>query len=122
MKKNPPQDENARIAIDADPGSCDEFATPPGDTIHYTEVVSNTGDASALNLQISHLINNANFVAGSLSISPLAGDDAFTAIGNTTLVVGGAAPATPAKVLAGNLFTNDAEFANDLSISDTLRC
>ena len=94
-------------------------AVLPGDTIHYTEVVSNTGDSSALNLQISHLVNNANFVAGSLNISPLAGDDAFTAIGNTTLVVGGAAPATPAKVLAGNLFTNDTEFANDLGSLDT---
>ncbi len=94
-------------------------AVLPGDTIHYTEVVSNTGDTSALNLQISHLINNANFVAGSLNISPLAGDDAFTAIGNTTLVVGGAAPATPAKVLAGNLFANDTEFANDLGTLDT---
>ena len=94
-------------------------AVLPGDTIHYTEVVSNTGDASALNLQISHLINNANFVAGSLNISPLAGDDAFSAIGNTTLVVGGAVPATPAKVLAGSLFTNDTEFVSDLGTLDT---
>ena len=94
-------------------------AVLPGGTILYTEVISNTGDASALNLQISHVVNNANFVAGSLNISPLAFDDAFTAIGNTTLVVGGSAPATPAKVLAGSLFANDVEFANDLGTLDT---
>ena len=95
----------------------------PGDTITYTEIIAHGAgsDEAALNLQIAHLISNANLVAGSLNISPLAFDDAFTAIGNTHLYVGSGASGitTPVKTVVGDLFANDLEFANDLGVMDS---
>src|SRR5262245_60825854 len=96
----------------------------PGATIHYTEVISNTAAIGAgndaLNLQISQALDpNTTLVPGSLNISPLAFDDTFSAVGNTQLVVGGSAPATPAVVVAGSILANDVEFQNDLGVLDT---
>ncbi|MEA3210564.1 MAG: hypothetical protein QOE70_3621 [Chthoniobacter sp.] len=96
----------------------------PGGTINYTEVIQHggTSTADAVNVSIANAITNGNLVAGSLNVSPLAGDDVFSAIGNTTLIVNasGTNPlATPAKAIVGNLFTNDMEFENDLGAQDT---
>src|SRR5262245_36614925 len=96
----------------------------PGATIHYTEVISNTAAIGAgndaLNLQIAQALDpNTTLVPGSLNISPLAFDDTFSAVGNTQLVVGGSAPATPAVVVTGSITANDVEFQNDLGVLDT---
>src|SRR5207244_13476557 len=61
----------------------------PGDTIQYTEVVSNaTGAMNATNVQVANMLDaHTTLVPGSLNISPLALDDSFTAVGNTQLIV-----------------------------------
>lgn len=88
----------------------------PGDQIHYTVTVQNTGDASATNLTIAEIINDPNLtqVPGSLNVSPLAINDSYLAVANTQLIVGSATPlAGPAASIAGNVLSNDTEFLGD---------
>ncbi|MEK6259708.1 MAG: VCBS domain-containing protein [Planctomycetota bacterium] len=87
-----------------------------GDQIHYTVTVQNTGDASATNLTFQEIINDPHLtlLAGSINVSPLAINDAFTAVANTQLVVGNATPlAGPHSTVAGNVLANDTEFLGD---------
>src|SRR5437763_295778 len=69
---------------DAPPGG-----VAPGDTIYYTEVVSNaTGAMDATNVQVENMLDShTTLVPGSLNISPLAFDESFNTIGNTQLFV-----------------------------------
>ncbi len=100
------------LAIDAD----SDGVADPGDQIHYTVTVQNTGDASATNLTIAEIVNDPNLtlVPGSLNVSPLAINDTYTAVANTQLVVGTATPlAGPAATVAGNVLSNDTEFLGD---------
>ncbi len=100
------------FVVDVD---ADGFAEP-GDQIHYTVTVQNTGDASATNLTFQEIINDPHLtlVANSLNVSPLAINDVFTAVANTQLVVGTATPlAGPHSTVAGNVLANDTEFLSD---------
>ena len=86
-----------------------------GGTITYTLGITNggTGDATGVSLT-PPTPADTTFVAGSLHASPLAINDAYTAVGNTKLYVGVAAPAgEPARVVSGGLL------ANDTPITDT---
>src|SRR5687768_8192600 len=80
----------------------------PGDTIKYTVGITNTGADPATGLQFNDTLDpNTTLVAGSVNVSPLAFDDAFTTVGNTLLAVGVSAPAgTPAVQVAGNILSN----------------
>ncbi len=87
----------------------------PGDTIEYTLIVTNTGDTDASGVSINDTIDgNTTLVAGTVRVSPLARDDAYTAVGNTLLAVGAAVvPNVPTAFVAGSLFDNDSEFLGD---------
>lgn len=100
------------LGIDAD----GDGVADPGDQIHYTVTVQNTGDASATGLTFQEIINDPNLtlVAGSINVSPLAINDTFAAVANTQLVVGNATPlGGPVATLAGNVLSNDMEFLGD---------
>ncbi|MGA7730019.1 MAG: Ig-like domain-containing protein, partial [Chloroflexia bacterium] len=86
----------------------------PGDTLQYTAVITNRG-SDATDVDYSEPLDPlTSLVAGSVNVSPLAFDDAYTTVGNTLLAVGVAPPAnTPAVQTAGNLFSNDTEFLGD---------
>ena len=90
----------------ADPGGTEK--------IQYTVNISNSG-SDATGVQFNDVLDtHTTLVAGSLNASPLAGDDAFTAIGNTLLVVGTVPGASgPRKTIAGNVLTNDTDFLGD---------
>ncbi|MEA3043358.1 MAG: hypothetical protein QOH47_1196 [Sphingomonadales bacterium] len=78
------------------------------DVIRTTLVITNTGSSNATNLLVNDPISGTTFF-GVVNISPLAFNDAFTAVGNTVLRVGGAANvgSGPSSQVAGNLLTND---------------
>lgn len=88
-----------------------------GDTITYTIGIANSGGAAATGVTLTDPTPaNTTLVGGSLHASPLANHDGpYTAVGNTKLYVGVAAPAgEPALVSA-----SPALFANDVTITDT---
>jgi uncharacterized repeat protein (TIGR01451 family) len=100
------------LGIDTD----SDGVADPGDQIHYTVTVQNTGDASATGLTFQEIINDPNLtlVPNSINVSPLAINDTYTAVANTQLVVGNATPLSgPVATLAGNVLTNDMEFLGD---------
>ena len=100
------------LAVDGD----SDGVADPGDQIHYTVTVQNTGDAPATNLTFSEIINDPNLtlVPGSINVSPLAINDTYSAVANTQLVVGNATPLSgPAATVAGNVLSNDTEFLGD---------
>lgn len=105
------------VDVDSLVGDVDsDGVADPGDTIHYTVTIQNTGDAAATNLTIAEIINDPNLtlVPGSLNVSPLAINDTYTAVANTQLVVGSATPLSgPAAAVAGNVLANDTEFLGD---------
>ena len=88
-----------------------------GDTIPYTVVITNSGGADATGVTLTDPTpTNTTLVPGSLHASPLANNDAYTAVGNTKLYVGVAAPAgEPSLVLPAG----QALFAYDVTITDT---
>jgi CSLREA domain-containing protein/uncharacterized repeat protein (TIGR01451 family) len=85
-----------------------------GETINYTVNINNSG-TDATGVTFNDTIDaNTTFVAGSMNVSPLAFDDAYTAIGNTLLEVGTVAGANaPKKTIAGNVLSNDTDFLGD---------
>ncbi len=89
----------------------------PGDKLHYALTVQNNAPSGVLTgMSFTDLLNDPNLalVAGSVNVSPLAIDDVFTAIGNTTLIVGTPGAVTgPAKTQAGSATANDFEFLGD---------
>lgn len=86
----------------------------PGETIEYTAVITNSGADPATGVTFNDVLDlNTTVVDGSLNVSPLAGDDAYEAIGNTLLEVGVTASGNPAVAVAGGLFSNDIEFLTD---------
>ena len=87
----------------------------PGDTLMYSVTITNSGAMDATNVNFTDTIDaNTTLVAGSVNVSPLAGNDAYTTIGNTRLTVGftsvgGASVAIPGQ----NIFDNDMDFLGD---------
>ena len=79
-----------------------------GDVLRHTLTIHNTGDTDALNVVVNDLLGGST-ETGLMNISPIAFNDAFTAVGNTALRVGGAANigSGPSSVVAGNLLAND---------------
>ena len=65
-----------------------------GDTLTYTTVITNSGGADATGVTLTEPTPaDTTLVPGSVHASPLANHDAYTAVGNTKLYVGVAAPA-----------------------------
>ena len=88
----------------------------PGDVIHYTVTVTNTGPGALTGMSFQDIISDPHLtlVPGSINVSPLAVDDAFNAVGNTTLRVGGSAGTGPEVFVAGgSVIANDFEFLGD---------
>ncbi|HJR78720.1 MAG TPA: Ig-like domain-containing protein [Anaerolineales bacterium] len=89
----------------------------PGETIEYTAVIQNSGADPATGITFTDVLNlNTTLVAGSLNVSPLAGDDSYDAIGNTILDVGIGLPDPAVHVTnpaIDSLFDNDTEFLGD---------
>src|SRR5687768_10525669 len=67
-----------------DPGVAD-----PGDTLTTTVTITNTGDEDATNTTFRDSFFGSS-LTDDINISPIAFNDAFTAVGNTVLRVGGA--------------------------------
>lgn len=87
-----------------------------GNTISYGITISNAPGATAATgvTFTDPTPAGTSLVAGSVNVSPLAVDDAYTAVGNTLLRVGGSAGTGPEKYIAGaSVITNDAEFLSD---------
>ena len=64
-----------------------------GDTLTYTTVITNSGDADATGVTLTEPTPaDTTLVPGSVHASPVANPDAYTAVGNTKLYVGVAAP------------------------------
>jgi hypothetical protein len=86
----------------------------PGETIEYTAIITNSGADPATGVTFNDILDlNTTLVAGSVNVSPLAGDDAYQTIGNTLLEVGVTASGNPAVIVSGSLFDNDIEFLAD---------
>ena len=89
----------------------------PGETIEYTAVIQNSGADPATGITFNDILDlNTTLVAGSVNVSPLAGDDSYDAIGNTVLDVGIGLPDPAVHVTNSaidNLFDNDTEFLGD---------
>ncbi|MBI3853087.1 MAG: cadherin-like domain-containing protein [Verrucomicrobia bacterium] len=103
--------KTAQLAVDNNSnGNADA-----GDTLKYTVVITNSGPIGVTNAVFSDPLDpNVTLVNGSVNVSPLAKDDAYTAIGNTLLRVGGGAGAGPELFVPGGSVTNnDAEFLGD---------
>jgi hypothetical protein len=86
----------------------------PGDTIIYNVTINVTG-ADAANVAFTDTIDaHTTYVAGSLNVSPLAGDDTYETIGNTLLEVGPVASpsARPKITVTGSVLDNDVDFPN----------
>jgi uncharacterized repeat protein (TIGR01451 family) len=85
----------------------------PGDTIQYTVIISNTGSGDATGVQFSdNPDTNTTLVPGSLSASPVAVDDAYTATGNLSISI-----AAGSGVLANDYMGLNP--AATISVSDT---
>jgi hypothetical protein len=73
----------------------------PGDTLRYTVVISNTGSTDATGVMFNDTVdNNTTLVPGSVTVTPVAIDDSYTANGNVRISV-------PAPGVLGN--DSDAE-------------
>ena len=79
-----------------------------GDVLRHILTITNTGDTAATSVVLNDLLGGST-ETGLMNISPIAFNDAFTAIGNTALRVGGAANigSGPSSTVAGNLLAND---------------
>src|SRR5688500_4855237 len=82
-----------------------------GDVLRHVLTITNTGTV-ATSVVLNDLLGGST-ETGLMNISPIAFDDAFTAVGNTTLRVG-AIPGNvanigtgPSSQVVGNLLTND---------------
>src|SRR5688500_5653398 len=86
----------------------------PSETIEYTAVIQNNGADPATGITFNDVLDlNTTLVAGSVNVSPLAGDDSYDAIGNTMLDVGIGLPDPAVHVTNSaidSLFDNDTEF------------
>ncbi len=68
----------------------------PGDTITYTVIISNSGNADATGVSYSDTIDgNSTLVPGSVKTTPVAVDDDYNAVGNVSISV-------PAPGVLGN--------------------
>ncbi|HEX8126840.1 MAG TPA: Ig-like domain-containing protein [Allosphingosinicella sp.] len=86
----------------------------PADILYTRITVTNTGDQDATGVTVEDTFSGSTLAAGSLNISPIAFNDSFTAVGNTTLRVGQAGqsaltggPSGPSITFNGNVLTND---------------
>jgi uncharacterized repeat protein (TIGR01451 family) len=86
------------IAIDVD----NDTKADPGDTLEYTVVVSNTGNADATNTVFTDTLTDTNlmFVPGSVTTTPLARPDSYTGIVGNVLFTQNA---------AGGVLANDSD-------------
>ena len=79
-----------------------------GDVLRHILTITNSGTTDATNVVLNDLLGGST-ETGLMNISPIAFNDAFTAVGNTALRVGGAANigSGPSSTVAGNLLSND---------------
>ncbi len=98
----------------------------PGATINYTEIISNTAAIGAgndaLNLQNSQALDpNTTLVLDSLNISTRAFDDTFSAVGNTQLVLGGAAAvaAPPGEIASVQVTSGGGDYTSMPAVTFT---
>jgi len=89
----------------------DDHVVDPGDTLRYTVGIGNfTGD-DLTNVQFQDPHPDLTVVSGSINVSPLAVDDAFSTFGNITF--------DSASLGAPSLLDNDREFLSNTIGGDT---
>ena len=93
----------------------------PGAPIKYTTTLSNTGTGAATGVIYTDATPaNTTLVPGSANVSPLAGDDVYSAIVNTQLAVGSPTVLSgPVVTSAVKATVNDTEFLSDTFIIST---
>jgi hypothetical protein len=75
-----------------------DFLADPGDTLKYTVNINNGGPDAATGVTFTDTVDpNTNFVPGSLTATPVAVDDSYSALGNVRISV-------PAPGVLGNDF------------------
>src|SRR5205085_6840450 len=88
-----------------------------GDKVLTTVTITNNStNTDATGVTFSETLAGMTIVdqtGNDVNVSPLAFNDKFDAIGNTTLHVGGTAGAGPELYVNANLFSNDVEFFGD---------
>ncbi|HKQ99532.1 MAG TPA: Calx-beta domain-containing protein [Pyrinomonadaceae bacterium] len=87
----------------------------PGEKITYTVTITDAV-ADAADVVFNDTVHaHTSYVAGSLNVSPLAGNDSYDTIANTLLEVGpvGSPSTRPKVTVAGSVFDNDREFLSD---------
>ncbi|CAG0931221.1 Collagenase ColH [Thermoflexales bacterium] len=57
----------------------------PGDTLRYTVVITNSGDTDAASVVFNDTIDDNTVLSGTLKSTPLARNDAYTAVGNVRI-------------------------------------
>jgi uncharacterized repeat protein (TIGR01451 family) len=82
----------------------------PGDTISYTATITNNSGSDATGVEFNPSIDpSTTLVNGSVHASPLARNDAFSAVGNTLLEAGVSASGNSAVTTSVKLFDNDSQ-------------
>jgi hypothetical protein len=87
-----------------------------GELLAHTIIIQNLDPAvAATGVKVNDTLTGSTLVAGTLNISPIAFNDAFTAVGNTLLEVGDAfGAAGPKTTFAGSVTSNDVDFLDDV--------
>ncbi|NTU62360.1 MAG: cadherin-like domain-containing protein, partial [Chloroflexi bacterium] len=59
----------------------------PGDTLRYTVVITNSGDTDATSVVFNDTIDDNTVLSGTIKSTPLARNDAYTAVGNMRIAL-----------------------------------
>ncbi|HWK36979.1 cadherin-like domain-containing protein, partial [Sphingomonas sp.] len=86
-------DRATSLSVDVD----NDGVADPGDTVHVTLTIANIGTSAAINVLVNDALNGMTLVAGSIQITPIAADDAFSMTGNTPITL------TAAQLLGNDL-------------------
>jgi uncharacterized repeat protein (TIGR01451 family) len=91
----------------------------PGDTISYTVTITNSGSTDGTGVNFSDTPDpNTTLVPGSIQVSPIAGNDSYTTVGNTALAVGTSETGPHVTYAAtSGLLANDSDPDSTFSIS-----
>ncbi len=88
----------------------------PGENIVTTVVITNNSETTAAT-GVTFAENVTGMLVTDINVQPLAGNDSYTAIGNTTLRVGGSAGPGPERFVTGSVLDNDVNL--DLASGDS---
>ena len=89
----------AQLAEDVD----GDGVADPGDTLAFSVTIENDGDTDAIDLEFAENLEGVTLVPGSINVSPIAFDDAYSVAGNIQVTIAAGSGVT----------ANDVEFLSD---------